>query len=123
LFYLTEKGRLPDSASVELKAALEDPDHVFKEVPFTVEVVESLRQIARADVPDMPDRVVAATAAYFAVPVLSRDRRIHASNLQTSGEPGSQILLGSGRAILLWNLNGGARPSDIRRDLLLKEFY
>jgi predicted nucleic acid-binding protein len=35
------------------------------------------------DVPDTPDRIVAATAIYFGVPVITRDGRIRASNLET----------------------------------------
>jgi PIN domain nuclease of toxin-antitoxin system len=42
-----------------------------------------MRQVPRADVPDMPDRMVAATGVYFDVPVISRDRRIRATNLKT----------------------------------------
>jgi predicted nucleic acid-binding protein len=42
-----------------------------------------MRLVARADVPDMPDRIVAATAVYFGVPVISRDARIRASNVRT----------------------------------------
>jgi predicted nucleic acid-binding protein len=42
-----------------------------------------MRNVSRAAVPDMPDRIVAATAVYFGVPVLSRDGRICASNVQT----------------------------------------
>jgi len=34
-------------------------------------------------VPDMPDRIVAATAVYYSVPVISRDGKIRASNVQT----------------------------------------
>jgi predicted nucleic acid-binding protein len=40
-------------------------------------------QVPRADVPDMPDRIVAATALYFDVPVISRDGRIQAAMLKT----------------------------------------
>ena len=42
-----------------------------------------MRMVARADVPDMPDRIVVATAVNFGVPVISRDARIRASNVQT----------------------------------------
>ena len=83
IVYLIEKNRLPANAYTDLKAALDDPDHVFKEAPFTVEIVDAMRQVNRADVPDMPDRIVAATAVYFGVPVVSRDGRIRASNVQT----------------------------------------
>jgi predicted nucleic acid-binding protein len=34
-------------------------------------------------VPDMPDCIVAATAVYFGVPVISRDGRSRASNVRT----------------------------------------
>jgi hypothetical protein len=37
----------------------------------------------QAEVPDMPDRIAAATALHFGVPVISRDGRIRASSLQT----------------------------------------
>src|SRR5450631_3907804 len=83
IVYLLEKNRLPANAYVDLKAALDDPDHVFKEAPFTVEIVDAMKQIPRADVPDMPDRIVAATAVYLGVPVLSRDGKIRASTVQT----------------------------------------
>jgi PIN domain nuclease of toxin-antitoxin system len=81
--YLVEKKRLPPSAYQELTQALADPEHVFMEAVFTAAIVQSMRQVPRAEVPDMPDRIVAATAVYFDVPVISRDRRIRAANLKT----------------------------------------
>jgi PIN domain nuclease of toxin-antitoxin system len=81
--YLIEKNRLPRSAYDDLKVALADPNHVLKEAPFTVEIVDALLQVPRIDVPDMPDRIVAATALYLGVPVISRDGRIRASTVQT----------------------------------------
>jgi PIN domain nuclease of toxin-antitoxin system len=83
IVYLVEKGRLPASAYRELRQALNDSDFVLREAPFTGEVVETMRQVPREDIPDMPDRIVAATALYFDVPVISRDGRIRASNVQT----------------------------------------
>jgi PIN domain nuclease of toxin-antitoxin system len=83
MVYLIEKNRLPANTYPDLKAALDDPDHVFKEAPFTLEIVDAMRQVPRANVPDMPDRIVAATAVYFGVPVISRDGRIRGSNVQT----------------------------------------
>jgi PIN domain nuclease of toxin-antitoxin system len=43
-----------------------------------------MRQVARTDVPYMPDRIVAARAVYFNVPVVSRDGKIRASTLHTT---------------------------------------
>jgi PIN domain nuclease of toxin-antitoxin system len=83
IVYLVEKNRLPASAYHELKNALADPDCVIEEAPFTVEIVDAMRQVPRADVPDMPDRIVAATGVYLGVPVISCDGRIRSSNVHT----------------------------------------
>ncbi len=83
ILYLTEKNRLPVSAYEELKAALADPASVIQEAPFNIGVVDAMRQVPRDDVPDMPDRIVAATAVFLRVPVISRDGRIRASAVNT----------------------------------------
>lgn len=83
IVYLVEKNRLPIAAYNDLKVALADPDCVIEEAPFNAEIVEAMRRVSRADVPDMPDRIVAATAVYFGVPVISRDGRIRSSKIKT----------------------------------------
>jgi len=83
IVYLVAKNRLPANAYADHKAALDDPGRVFKEAAFTVQIVDAMKQDLRADVPDMPDCIVAATAVYFGVPVISRDGKIRASNVQT----------------------------------------
>ena len=83
LVYLVEKGRLPESAYAELAQALADPEHVLVEAVFTVAIVEAMRKVPRAEVSDLPDRIVAATAVHFGVPVISRDRLIRVASLET----------------------------------------
>ena len=83
ILYLIEKNRLPFSAYDRLRQAVGVVDYVIDEAPLTTGIVEAMRQVPRVDVPDMPDRIVAATAVYFGVPLISRDGRIQASNLQT----------------------------------------
>jgi PIN domain nuclease of toxin-antitoxin system len=83
IVYLIEKGRLSENVYTDLKAVLDDPDHVLKEASFIGDIVDSMRQVPRSEVPDMPDRIVAATGVYFGVPVVSRDGRIRASNVRT----------------------------------------
>jgi PIN domain nuclease of toxin-antitoxin system len=83
IVYLTEKGRIPADAYDMLCKVLAAPDHVFAEAPLTAGVVESMRKVPRSQVPDMPDRIVAATALHFNVPVISRDSRILSSDLTT----------------------------------------
>lgn len=83
IIYLVEKNRLPLSAYEDLKAALANSDYVIQEAPFNSAVVDAMRQVSRADVPDLPDRMVAATAIFLRVPVISRDGRIRSSNTKT----------------------------------------
>jgi PIN domain nuclease of toxin-antitoxin system len=68
LVYLIEKKRIPASVFDDIRRALDNPNHVFEEAPFTVRVAEVMRQIPRDAVPDMPDRIVAATAVFLRVP-------------------------------------------------------
>lgn len=82
--YLTEKGRLPAGAYEDLKNALADPEHVLTVIPVSIEIVETMPRVMQEAVPDMPDRIVAATGLYFGVPVISRDGRIRASNVQSA---------------------------------------
>jgi PIN domain nuclease of toxin-antitoxin system len=63
--------------------SLHDPNHVLQEAPVTSEIIDAMREVPRVDIPDMPDRIVAATAVYFGVPAISRDGRIRTSNVQT----------------------------------------
>jgi PIN domain nuclease of toxin-antitoxin system len=83
IVYLVEKNRLPASAYRDLKDALADPEYVIEEVPFNGEIVETMLKVSRAEVPDMPDRIVAATGMHIGVPVISRDGRIRSSSVKT----------------------------------------
>ena len=80
---MIEKNRLPRNAYRDVKEVFADPDHVFKEAPLTAEIVDAMFQVPRTEIPEMPDRILAATAVYFGVPIISRDGRIRAASLQT----------------------------------------
>lgn len=62
---------------------MSDFDSVLVDIPVDREVVDRMREIARTDVPDLPDRIIAATAVRLGVPVISRDAKIKAANLAT----------------------------------------
>jgi PIN domain nuclease of toxin-antitoxin system len=83
LVYLVDKGRVPSSAYRDLVDALADPDHLFVEAVVSAEIAEAMRRVPRDEVPDMPDRIVAATGLHLGVPVISRDGRIRAARLTT----------------------------------------
>ena len=83
IVYLVEKNRIAPSAYEDIARALSDPDHVFIEEQLSTGIVGAMRLVPREAVPDMPDRIVAATAIYLRVPVISRDGRIRASSVET----------------------------------------
>ena len=83
VYLLEKKSRVPVSTLEDVQSALANPRHVFKEAPFNGEIVNAMQQIPREQIPDMPDRIVAATAVYLGVPVISCDGRIRASSIQT----------------------------------------
>ena len=83
LVYLVEKKRLPVIARERLLQALDDPDRPPRLVPLDRAVVDAVETVSRNDVPDMPDRIVAATALALQLPLVSRDARIRASQVQT----------------------------------------
>jgi PIN domain nuclease of toxin-antitoxin system len=81
--YLIEKGRIPAATFDLLMSALADPAYHLVLAPLDAEVAETLRRVPRADVPDMPDRIIAATALHLGLPLVSRDRKIQASTIHT----------------------------------------
>ncbi len=83
IVYLAEKGRIQPQTLALVATALQSSDSVLVEVPLDLNVAQALQLVSRTDVPDMPDRIIAATALHFQVPVISRDARIQAANLQT----------------------------------------
>jgi predicted nucleic acid-binding protein len=83
MVYLIEKGRIAISALDDLNAAIADPASVLRHVPFDENIAIKMTEIPRQDVPDLPDRVIGATALFYGVPVLSRDGRIRSSRIRT----------------------------------------
>src|SRR3990172_3718708 len=73
--YLIEKGRIPAGSFHRLLLDLDAPDSALLEIPFDRAIAESLRRVERSTVPDLPDRIISATALHLGIPVISRDRR------------------------------------------------
>jgi PIN domain nuclease of toxin-antitoxin system len=82
MIYLIEKGRIPPTALDDLRVAIADPKAVLRYIPLSEEIAIKMAEAPRQDVPDLPDRVIAATALFYGVPVLSRDGRMHSSKIK-----------------------------------------
>ena len=85
LIYLVEKGRIAVSAVRDLNDAAANPKAVLQYVPLDQHVAMKMTEISRQNLPDLPDRVIAATALFYNIPVLSRDGRIRTSGIKTIG--------------------------------------
>ncbi|MGH2588806.1 MAG: type II toxin-antitoxin system VapC family toxin [Dehalococcoidia bacterium] len=83
ILYLVEKGRVPAGALTDVIAFINRFGTSVLEIPFNQSIALALREIPRADVPDMPDRIIAATSWHLGVPLISRDGRIRLSSVRT----------------------------------------
>ncbi len=76
--YLVERYRLPEEAFGQLINALSDAGTGLAVASLDLITAQTLRQIPRDVVPDMPDRIIAATALSLNLPLVTRDRKIQA---------------------------------------------
>ncbi len=81
--YLIERGRIPLEAIQRLEAGLKDPASGLLVAPVDEDVAEAVRKVARDIIPDMPDRIIAATALHLGLPLITRDQRIQAAGIKT----------------------------------------
>ena len=81
IVYLTEKGKLLPPTLSRLIQAINLPNGSFSVLELTSEIAQNLQQIPRSIVPDMPDRIIAATALHLSLPLVSKDAKIQKLNL------------------------------------------
>lgn len=81
--YLIERGRVPLEAIQRLENGLKDPASGLLVTPVDSDVAEAVRRVPRDVVPDMPDRIIAATALHLGLPLVTRDRRIQSAGIRT----------------------------------------
>jgi len=81
--YLVEKGRLLESAYERLIAELGRLDSGVVIVPLDLSIAQAVRRVPRSAVPELPDRIIAATALHLGLPLVTRDLAIQAAHLPT----------------------------------------
>jgi PIN domain nuclease of toxin-antitoxin system len=79
LIYLSEKQRIPAFPLQQFFQELDLTNSQFSIIPLTLDIAQSLRQIPRDEVPELPDRIISATA--------------HALNLKWSQKTGQVVKL------------------------------
>lgn len=83
IVYLMEKGQIQPEALRQVLSVLDEPGSVLRELPRDRVVIDVMATVDRNEVPDLPDRIIAATAKRYEVPLISRDREIRLAAVQT----------------------------------------
>ena len=82
--YLVEKNRIPSSSLEQLLQIIDDPLVNLFVVPLDTPVAKAFTQIPRDIVPEMGDRIIAATSLYLGLSLVTKDHKIrNLSNIQT----------------------------------------
>jgi PIN domain nuclease of toxin-antitoxin system len=76
IIYLQEKGCISPELKSQLDTELLAGNNGFILADLTAEVVNVLATVPRTAVPDLPDRIIAATAFHLGLPLISCDRRM-----------------------------------------------
>ena len=81
IYYLLEKNRLPEEFLIRIDVAKNEG--FIQIVSLDDRVAKSVCLIERKTVPDMPDRIIAATALCFNIPLVTKDQRILKTKVKT----------------------------------------
>ena len=78
--YLSNKKSFPYSGVFpRLIVLATDPNECLEVIPVTLEIAQAMDIVPRVEVPDMPDRIIAATAVAHKLPLVSQDSALRAS--------------------------------------------
>lgn len=81
MVYLVEKGRLDAALVARALGLLDTPGGSYIVSPLDLGTARALATIPRSDVPDMPDRIIVATARQLGLPLITRDGAIRRSRV------------------------------------------
>lgn len=74
--YLVERGTISIDLVERLLALLANERGGYALAPLDGETARAMRRVPRSAVPDMPDRIIVATALQLGLPLISRDGAI-----------------------------------------------
>ena len=82
--YLVEKNRIKAMVFTRVEQELDEPDPMIIATSIDRTISDALASIPRVIVPDMPDRIIAATALALGLPLVTRDSEIRRLTNATS---------------------------------------
>lgn len=81
VIYLVEKGRLEARLAERLFALLQTARGSYTVATLDLETARAMEAVPRTAVPDMPDRIIVATAHQRQLPLITRDAKIHSASI------------------------------------------
>lgn len=79
LIYLTERQRIDAEVLESVYKTLEDLETSFRLIELTHGIAKEVAEIPRTEIPEMPDRIISATARFLQIPLVTTDRKILSS--------------------------------------------
>ncbi len=76
IVYLTEKARIPMDTINQVIGLLDAPAINYHIAQLALPTIHALCSIPRQTIPDMPDRIIAATAMELNLPLITKDAKI-----------------------------------------------
>lgn len=76
IVYLIEKARIPLAAVEQVIWLLEEPTTNYRLSQIRIATIRALTSLPRQAIPDMPDRIIAATAVELQLPLITKDTKI-----------------------------------------------
>ena len=81
VLYLEEKGRLSSGTLANIISEITRSGGGLAVVPIVMDTIEAMSRVPRHVVPDLPDRLIAATALQLGLPLVTADHKIQAVGL------------------------------------------
>ncbi|MGH2560327.1 MAG: type II toxin-antitoxin system VapC family toxin [Thermomicrobiales bacterium] len=83
LVYLAERGRVENGPVTRAFNLFGGPAGTYRLAALDQHTALAMREVPRAVVADMPDRIITATARQLGLPLITRDAAIHRSGVVT----------------------------------------
>ena len=80
LIYLTERQRIVTEVLENIHKTLEDPDTAYRLVELSHGIAKEVAEIPRIEIPEMPDRIISATARFLQVSLVTTDAKMLGSD-------------------------------------------